>query len=135
MKNDKKPKKCKAKTNSGARCRSYAGPSGFCFVHDPARQAEAAEARSRGGTKAGVVKAARKLSPGGPFPFDLKGPADVVDMLKAVAVVVWEAPTTARFDVGKKARTIAAVSAVLLKAYELTEYDARLSALESKNGV
>lgn len=42
---------CKAKTRSGSRCPNAAGPSGYCFTHDPARGAERAEARKRGGQR------------------------------------------------------------------------------------
>ena len=41
---------CRAARRDGQRCRSTVVlPSGFCAMHDPARQAEVAAARARGG--------------------------------------------------------------------------------------
>ena len=127
-------KKCKELKADGTPCEAYAGPSGYCAFHDPAREVERAEERARGGTKAGVNKSARKLAPVRRM-LKLDGPGDVIKMLKTVAYEVWIEPTTARFDVGKKARALATVAGVLLKAYELNDTDERLTLLESERGI
>jgi hypothetical protein len=129
-KNDNKPR-CLATTAAGTPCRAAPGPSGYCYMHDPERAAERQEARASGGAKAGITKAARALAADRPA-FKVDGPGDIVDMLKAVANEVYDTPTTARFDVSKKARAIATVLSVLLKAYELTDLEARLAVLENE---
>ena len=44
--------KCTAKTAKGEPCRANAGKdSEFCFLHDPARGGEAAQARKKGGER------------------------------------------------------------------------------------
>ncbi|MES0385026.1 MAG: hypothetical protein ABUJ98_10600 [Hyphomicrobium sp.] len=128
MRNDKK--KCKETTLNGNPCEGYPGEDGYCFSHSPNRQVEATEARSKGGTTAAIIKSARKLAPD-LAPLKLDGPGDVIDMLRSVATDVYNTKPTARFNVGGKARALAAVATVLLKAYELTETDDRLATLEA----
>lgn len=48
---------CKAKLKSGRPCPNAAGQSGYCFTHDPARGAERAAARKRGGQRQRVPHA------------------------------------------------------------------------------
>lgn len=49
--------RCSATTKSGAACRSFALPGqSSCFMHDPERRDEVAEARSRGALKANKLR-------------------------------------------------------------------------------
>lgn len=46
---DTKATRCQARSAQGQPCRNAAGPSGFCWWHDPAQEKERAAARHKGG--------------------------------------------------------------------------------------
>ncbi len=51
--------RCQAITKSGGRCRAFALASGYCYGHDPAREAERQAARSKGGQMSGKLRLLR----------------------------------------------------------------------------
>ena len=58
------PSTCRATTRSGAPCASAVVlPSGYCFLHDPDRQAEARAASAKGGQGRSRIARVEKLVP------------------------------------------------------------------------
>jgi len=70
-------RKCKSKTRAHKPCPNAAGASGFCFVHDPARGKERAQARRRGGQRRRVAHAGDADS----LPQKVRTPGDVLRIL------------------------------------------------------
>ena len=50
---------CEGTTKAGARCRSFAAGGRYCFPHDPANAERMRQARLRGASKGGRLKAIR----------------------------------------------------------------------------
>ncbi len=123
--NDTK-KYCKAKTAKGIPCRAIAGPDGFCTFHSPARAEAQREARIKGG----------QASPAKIIKFDglinLDSATKVDELLdKVIAEVMETKPTLGGAFNIKKARAIGYLAAIKLRAYELTDIEERLAALEA----
>lgn len=118
--------RCKAKKKNGERCPNAAGASGFCFTHDPARGAERAKARRRGG--------AARLVPHGGDPANL--PAAVRSVADVQAVLDYTLRELVPHDNGiQRARALVSLSLACLKALEVGELEARLEQIEAALGL
>ena len=105
------------------------GPSGaqalvssvFCFMHDPARAPDRAEARRRGGFN-------RRTAPSLPGPLAVcLGDLDSVKaMLERVML-----DTLALENSARRSRTVGYLIGIALKLYEAAEVEERLQALEA----
>lgn len=116
--------RCQHVKANGEQCLSFALPgSQYCFWHDPARAADRAAARKKGGENR--RRTVRHL-PGEPAPIALQTPGDVLqaleDELNTIAALE---PSLAR------ARTIGYLLGFALKALEVAELAARVEALET----
>ena len=114
--------KCKAITKTGERCRVAAGADGYCTFHSPARAELQAEARKRGGNTAPVK--VLKIEGG----TTLETAAEVRELLGKVILEVFNA--TIRGDLYRKARTVGYLCGIMLKAFEVTELERRITELE-----
>ena len=102
------------------------GSSGYCFAHDPARAAERAEARARGGRVRSGDMARAVLSDADAGPVELSSPSQVRGLLAETIQHV----RTGRLDC-RIAGTVGSLAAVLLRAVEQGEMETRLAAMES----
>jgi hypothetical protein len=116
---------CQGKNKTGQPCRAYAGNgSEYCFVHDPKRAAETAAARRAGG------RARHGRTLGGP---GLKEPVilgSVGDACKLLEKTINEVRRLEN-SLGR-ARTVAGLITVFIRAFEVSELEARVSALEER---
>ena len=113
---------CEHVKSNGDRCGAYSQHgSRFCFHHDPAKQAERAAARARGG-RARATKG-RALGP-----FEISAVADWLPILEAVTNDVCAHETRAI----QRARAVATLARAY---YDLTlgsELESRVAALEAR---
>lgn len=116
-------KTCQATTKRGQPCQSPAGADGFCFWHSPARAAERAEARSKGG-KARHGRAITYI-PGEEGEISLENARDVLKLIERAANDALKMERSL-----SRSRTLGSLAAVALKAVEVTELEARIEALE-----
>ena len=115
--------RCAAPTGAGQPCR--AGPQRerpFCFVHDPERAAEAAEARKLGGLRRrreGTIGVA----------YDLDGLDRAAGIRRLLDIVVAD---SLGLDNGiARNRTLIAVAATAARLLVVADLEARLEALEA----
>ena len=120
-------KYCKAKTKKGTPCRANPGPDGYCAFHSPAR----AEAQRAAHKKGGETSPAKLIKLDGSVTLD--SASKVNELLDKVIAEVMETKAThaGAFNI-KKARAIGYLAAIKLRAYEVTEIEERLAALEAK---
>lgn len=122
------PKPCQATTKNGQPCQATAGPDGFCFWHSPARAADRAEARHKGG-KARHGRAIRHIIEDAP-PAALQTPEDALTVLEhALSVALALEPSHAQV------RSLVSVALAALKVREVGELEQRLAALEARLGL
>lgn len=117
------PRKCKATTKAGKPCRAWAMEgSDYCYMHNPATAAERKAAQARGGK----ARHGRHLETGGdPDELQLEGVADTLAIL-ATAI-----KDTARLENSvARNRALGYLASVALKAFEITELEERMEALE-----
>lgn len=115
---------CEAVTRTGKRCELAARTgSRWCWWHDPATAADRAAARHRGG------KARHGRDLAGGEAYELRTVADVVALL---GVAVGDLLTLENSV--SRARAIASLATVAVRAIEVSEVEARLSALEARLG-
>ena len=120
----KKP--CKATTAKGTPCHAAPGPDGYCFQHSPGVATERDAARSRGGTKRMLlltVNNALRVDPD----TEIKDLADAQKLLSRVIIEVANTPTLARYTVGEKGRTIATLTSVLMRSFDISENEQRFA--------
>lgn len=117
-------KLCQATTKRGQPCQSPAGADGFCFWHSPARAAQRAAARSKGG-KARHGRAITYL-PAEETEISLKSAEDVLALIERAANDALKLERSL-----SRSRTLGSLAAVALKAVEVTELEARIAALET----
>src|SRR5690554_1568039 len=116
-------KRCKALNRRGQPCESTAGPDGYCFWHSPARAADRAQARSKGG-KARHGRAIRHIMDDAP-PAALQTPEDALCVLEhALAVALKLEPSHAQV------RSLVSVALAAVKVHEVSELAQRITALE-----
>ena len=119
-------KTCKATTKAGQPCGGWAGASGFCFSHDPARAAQRKEARARGGRarhgrRIGTVGADGQVT--------IEGLGDVVHVVTAEINTL----LTLEKSIGR-ARAVGYLAGVLVTVYAQSELERRIAALEARIG-
>lgn len=122
---------CTEKTRSGEPCRAFAiAGSQYCFTHDPARAGQRAAAHSAGGkARHGRIIGPMKASSAGPgaAPVTLASVGDVVKLLECeVNSMLTLEPSLSR------GQTIARLAMVFIKAFEVSEIEQRLDALEKR---
>jgi hypothetical protein len=113
--------KCKAKRRDGTPCPNAASESGYCFTHDPARGAERAAARKRGGQRRRVPKVADTSTVQTPIR-DMSGVLAILD----VATL----DTLAQENSAQRSRALVGVAMAYLKALEVGEMEERLETIE-----
>lgn len=115
---------CKARTQSGQPCRMNADKkSGYCFAHNPARAAERAQARKRGGLNRGTPHA------GDPATI----PANIGSLEDAGKILNYVLAELLVMENGiARARALLAAYEMYLKSIEQTEVIKRLEALEAR---
>lgn len=115
--------RCAARRTDGKPCGAYAHEgSDYCLWHDPARQLEAQQTRS----KAGRVKAGRDLSPGDTAEsITLATPADALAILERGMNDLFKLENSV-----SRARAVFAGVAAFAKLYETSVQEARLNAIE-----
>lgn len=119
-------KRCKAKNKKGGPCRAFARADGYCYQHSPETETEARVDRSRGGKKRMALLTAGNVLRLDPKT-EIKDTADAQRLLSAMITDVFNAQTNARFDVGRKGRTVANLLAVLLKSFDISENEQRFA--------
>ena len=97
-----------------------AGASGWCFVHDPSRGRERAQARKKGGRN----RRAPKVK-GRPDEIRLRSVEAVQKLLERTV-----ADTLAQENSAQRSRTLGYLAGLALKALEVGELEERLTALE-----
>ena len=108
---------CKARAKSGTRCQAHAGPSGWCWAHDPALRRKRADARRKGGRARSTGDAG-----GGPEVFrPSKGTGRALS-------APWRRPGSRTTRLGRT-RALVSVYALALRAIE-SEISERLDVLE-----
>jgi hypothetical protein len=115
-------RKCKAKLKSGNPCPNAAGESGYCFVHDPARGKERAEARKRGGQRHRTSKVADSSAVKTPI-------RDVPGVMQLLDVAALD--TLAQENSPQRTRALVAVALAFFKGLEVGEIEQRLAAIEA----
>ncbi|MFZ5915524.1 MAG: DUF5763 domain-containing protein [Chloroflexota bacterium] len=115
-------RKCKATRRDGQPCNGWAGESGYCFTHDPARAKERATARAKGGK----ARHGRTIGQtGSAEPVRVQAMADVVNLLEQTVNDVLGLENSLQ-----RARTIATLANVIVKALEFATLAERVEALE-----
>ena len=114
---------CRAIAASGHPCK--AAPmkdSDYCFMHDPTRARERAEARRLGGLRRKREKATAEI-------FDWAGLRNVPEVRRLLEVAV--ADTLGLDNSPARSRTLGYLASLSLKALEVGEHEERLTALEA----
>lgn len=113
--------RCQAVTKDGRPCAAQpAAGSDYCAFHDPARAAEIALARKRGGYNRRTPKSTETTGPE-----RLRSPEDVQALLEEVL-----ANTRLQENSAQRSRTLISLGLAALKALEVGELEERLEALE-----
>lgn len=116
---------CQATTKRGRPCQAPAGPDGYCFWHSPARAAERAQARRKGG-QARHGRAVRHITEDTP-PTALQTPEDALTVLEhALGVALALEPSHAQV------RALTSLALAALRVHEAGELEQRLAALEAR---
>jgi len=122
-------KRCQAITKGGKPCEAPAlAGSTFCWHHDPARAADRAQARSKGG-KARHGRAIRHIMDDAP-PAALQTPEDALCVLEhALAVALALEPSY------RQVQALVSVALAAVKVHEAGELSQRIMALEQRLGL
>jgi hypothetical protein len=114
---------CEALRRDGEPCRSWTvSGSRFCLAHDPARAAQIAEARRRGGK----ARHGRRIGTTGEVVHvELAGPGDVLKLLERAVNDALEAENSL-----SRARVVGYLGSVYAEIWKTTELERRLSVLE-----
>lgn len=116
---------CKAKNKRGEPCGSYAVTGGnFCMNHDPARAAQMAAARAKGGRARHGRSIAATAAPGETVRLQSVG-----DVLCLIERAVNDA--LAMENSLSRSRTLGTLALAALKAFEVSELENRIAALET----
>ena len=119
--------RCTAVNRSGQPCGGWAvGDSEFCFAHDPDRAAERAAARAKGG-RARHGRTIGVFGDGGTLTL-----ATTAEVLDVVRQAIRDARTLENSIA--RARVLGYLAGVALKAFEVTDFEERIAALESVKG-
>ena len=117
-------KRCKEKNRRGEPCGAYVvRGSEYCYWHDPTKAKERAVARARGG----YARHGRNVGRAGkPELVEIREMADVVTLLETTINDVLNLENSLQ-----RARTIATLANVVIKALEFAALEARVCALEA----
>jgi hypothetical protein len=114
---------CSATTKAGKPCQAPALPGRpFCFHHDPERAVERADAKRRGGLSL-------HYGQGGPSRSEVRV-RTVADVCELLEVAAGDAP--ARKPCASRARLLAYVASIALRAAEAHDLEERVRALEAR---
>ena len=117
---------CKAETKAGQPCQGWAGASGYCFSHDPAKAAARHEARAKGGR----ARHGRHVGAVG-----ADGQVTIKDLGDVVQVVTSEINTLLSLEKSiSRARAMGYLAGVLVTVYAQSELERRIVALEARIG-
>ena len=111
---------CKATNASGKPCQSNAGPSGYCFTHDPERAAARQSARKLGGyhRRRGAVSGDAVT---------IVSLADVLTLVNAVIRDAWNLDNSPA-----RARVLLSAADCARGVLEVADLEKRIAALEAK---
>ena len=109
---------CQSKTISGEVCQADAGPSGYCYFHDPANAHKAEVARLKGGYHRITPKSSK-------FPGTIKGLDDVVTWVNAALLDTWQQENSDR-----RSKSLSSLLRIAIEALEGSELDRRMTRLE-----
>ncbi len=116
---------CKATNKTGKPCQGHCLPSGdFCLFHDPTRAADRAESRRKGGK----ARHGRQVGTVGDKPSALTTLGNVADVLAVVEYAINS--TMILENSNQRNRTLGTLAMAALKAFEISEIEQRLIALE-----
>lgn len=120
-------KKCKATNRRGEPCGAYAMEgSDYCYWHDPALAEERRKARAKGGH----ARHGRKIgSTGGADPVEIETAADVLPVLSEEINELRKLERSV-----KRARAIGYLCGQVVRAFEVSELQTRVEALEAVLG-
>ena len=112
---------CKMIAASGKACGAYAGQSGYCYMHDPARAVERAAARRLGGRR-------RRAASGDPgrAPEAIRDIAGVLDLLDFARLDALRLENSVA-----RGRLLVAMAGAYLAALQVGELEERVRALEA----
>ena len=116
---------CNATNRDGTPCRMKPGADGFCFQHSPARAAERATARRRGGLARSKSIARATLAAADVGDLALRTPEELRQLLARTIGHTLTGKLDARI-----ASTVGTLASVLLKAQESGDLAERLERLE-----
>jgi hypothetical protein len=121
MSNDKTTKaRCKGRTAGGAPCNMKPTASGYCFNHDPARAADRAQARKRGGE-------ARHSPHVGDLGQIVQSPRRIPDVMTVLDYALTE---TLALDNGiQRGRLLVSIAAAYVDALKVGEIETQLKEL------
>ena len=109
---------CQSKTVTGEVCQADAGPSCFCYFHDPANAEKAKAARLEGGLHRQTPKSSE-------YPGAIKGMNDVVTWVNASLQDTWRQENSDR-----RSKSLSSLLRIAIEALEGSEIDKRLTQLE-----
>ena len=113
--------KCQATTKTGKPCTAYAlTDSAYCFAHDPAKRHERKAARAAGGK----ARHGRSLE-ADTTPASVETISDVIPLLERVIN-----DTLSLENSVNRNRTVGYLAGVIVKAFEVSEFEMRIAALE-----
>lgn len=112
--------RCQAETVNGMPCRAAAGPSGYCFLHDPALASERARARRAGGRASKTPHS------------DAQPPAEVHDIAGALKLLDYTLAELLVFDNSIiRVRALIALVAAYANVITAGELEERVKVLEA----
>jgi hypothetical protein len=113
---------CQARTVQGGRCNAWAiAGSDFCFAHDAGSAKNRSAARLKGGLNHRTLA---RVS--GDTPIVIKSMADVLALVNAVLSDSWQLENSPA-----RSRCLLACASVAIEALTLTDFETRITALES----
>jgi len=117
-------RQCKATRRDGERCEAWAiGGGDFCWTHEPSVAAERKAARSKGGH----ARHGRQLAVSQGDPVALGSVADVVAVVERALCDLQRLENSVA-----RARAIGYLAGVAIRALEVSELEARITALEQR---
>jgi hypothetical protein len=111
---------CRATRKDGRACTALAGPSGYCFGHDPGRAEAHKRGRKAGGEGRSTLRRAIKLLPG-----------DMRSLLGALTQALEEVhQETLEPSAG---RAMASLATAMVRVYDMGELTLRVKRLEERD--
>ena len=110
--------RCTALTARGLPCQAWAGESGFCFAHDPARRGQFRRASVKGGQRAARLR--------GLGPANVASVADLLGVLSMVLDDVLQNEASP----ARRARCVATLTRAYIDAANAADLAGRVAALE-----